>query len=749
MASQVCSVIPTDAQLELVARPIAGSLFLEGPAGTGKTTAGILRMLRMLKEGVPGRLMLVIIPQRTLATPYYDALRRPTVDAGGQVTILTVGGIAQRMVDLFWPLIAAQAGFGEPARAPTFLTLETAQYFMARLVRPLLDQGYFETAVIDRNRIYSQIIDGLNKSASVGFPHSEIGERLRAAWSGEPSQVRLYDEAQACATQFRKYCLEHNLLDFSLQMEVFVQHLWPLDLCRDYLLQTYRYLIVDNVEEDTRAAHDVLGKWLQECDSALVISDLDGGFRRFLGADPSGAAALAKVCDERVRFPEPVVSSPAVRSLEQAVSAFLAPSQKSDDAGFVARSRQRQRAANSPSASFRSALKYQAHRFHPETLDWVASEIDTLVHEQHVAPDQIVVLAPFLTDRLRFSLSSRLSQRGVPARSHRPSRALREEPSARCLLTLTAIAHPTWSARPSRYDVRAALMTAIDGLDLVRAQLLADVAYRPAGEGTDLGSFDEMAPDMQERITYVLGQRYERLRHWVLDYAKSTPGRMKDERPDSPEAGIQEVPLDHFLGRLFVEVLSQPGFGFHHDYDAARTAATLIESVRKFRWVTSGASGGPASASSSPGQEYLEMVEDGVIAAQYVSSWRDQPTDAVLLAPAYTFLMENRPVDHQFWLDVGSLGWWERIYQPLTHAYVLSRRWPRGRKWTDSDEVETRQRALYRLTLGLVRRCRERIYLALSELDEQGVEQRGPLLQAIQRALREDARLTASKERIA
>ena len=72
------------------------------------------------------------------------------------------------------------------------------------------------------------------------------------------------------------------------------------------------------------------------------------------------------------------------------------------------------------------------------------------------------------------------------------------------------------------------------------------------------------------------------------------------------------------------------------------------------------------------------MVQDGVVAAQYVRSWQRQPKDAVLLAPAYTFLMSNRPVAHQFWLDVGGTGWWERLSQPLTHPYVLSRRWAAG-----------------------------------------------------------------------
>jgi hypothetical protein len=43
---------------------------------------------------------------------------------------------------------------------------------------------------------------------------------------------------------------------------------------------------------------------------------------------------------------------------------------------------------------------------------------------------------------------------------------------------------------------------------------------------------------------------------------------------------------------------------------------------------------------------------------------------------------------------------------------------------------------LYRLTLGLVRRCRRGIYLGFSELGEQGREQRGLLLMSIQQMLR-------------
>jgi hypothetical protein len=100
-------------------------------------------------------------------------------------------------------------------------------------------------------------------------------------------------------------------------------------------------------------------------------------------------------------------------------------------------------------------------------------------------------------------------------------------------------------------------------------------------------------------------------------------------------------------------------------------------------------------------------------------------------------------VDYQFWLDIGSRGWYERLYQPLTHPSVLSRRWRPGQKWDQDDEDAANQQRLYRLAVGLLRRCRRQVFLGLSELGEQGYEQRGPLLWAFNHVLR---RLAASEQ---
>lgn len=709
----------TPHQLSIIEAPANAKLFLSGPAGSGKTTAAVERLRALLESGVPGENILMLTPQRTLQEPYLDLLYSPQRGAGGEVTPATLGGLARRMVELFWPLAAEPAGFSHPDQPPRFLTLETAQYYMATIVRPLLEQGYFESVTIDRNRLYSQILDNLNKAALIGFPHTEIGARLDSAWPGEAAQRRVYADAQDCANRFRAYCLDHNLLDFSLQLEIFANILWPQETGRAYLTRSYRHLIYDNVEEDAPRAHDLLREWLPEFESALLVYDEGGGYRKFLGADTDTARALAELCDEQITWQESLVASEPVARLNNALAAAILPG--TDSFSLPLPSSASYDSSAPPSASSdstsvpSSAFSVIQSRFYPELLDQIAAETARLL-EEGLPASEIVILAPYLSDALRFALMQRLTALGIPTRSHRPSRSLRDEPASHALLTLAMLAHPEWELRPPRFDMAYALMQSIEGLDLTRAQLLAEITYRP--REFMLTPFEGLKADAQERITYLLGERFSRLRDWILFYREG-----------------ERLPFDHFLRKLFGEVLSQPGFGFHSNFDSVRVAASLVESVRKFRLALDP---DPANIAGL-GREYIAMLNEGVLAAQYLEGWSSQTADAVLVAPAYTFLMMNRPVSAQIWLDAGSSGWYERLSQPLTQPYVLSRGWLPGRVWTDADEVEASREGMARLVSGLLHRCREHLYIGTSELGESGFEQRGELLRAFQKVLQNAA----------
>jgi hypothetical protein len=685
-------------QLQIAESPLDAGILYAGPAGSGKTTAGVGRLQFLLESGLPAREILLLFPQRTLADPYQQALADPYLTGGTQTQPSTWGGIARRMIDVFWPLLLEKDLFPADISSPTFLTMESTQYFMSHLIHPLIaDQGYFESVTMHRNRIYSQLIDNLNKASLMGFSHRDLSDRLKAAWIGEPGQIRIYEDAQYCVNLFRDFCREQALFDFSLQIEVFTQHLWPMRAVQEHLKSNYRHLIFDNLEEDAPVFHDLLEEWLPEFESYLLITDQDAGFRKFLGADPLSASRFKLLADQVLTADDSFVMPRNLELFSRVLYKAAVRSGLSDTS------------LEKPVDDYFQII-YRP--YFPDLLEWAADQCAELI-AGGTEPGQIAVLAPYLSESLRFSLLDLLEKRGVSGMTHRPSRSLREEPPTRALLTLAALSHPHFGIIPGVHDAAQAFLQVFGNTDLIRAQHLARAAYRITPDGFQLRPFEELSSNQRERISYLVGEQYSKLREWMRAY-RSAP----------------ELPLDHFIRRVFGEVLSQPGFGFYEHWEAGRIAEKLVESMVKFRQSTEGLFQGDETLA---GREYLRMVREGVIASQYLIDWEQDREDSVYLAPAYTFLMGNQPVDYQIWLDGGSRGWYERIYQPLTHPYVLSRGWSADRPWTDQEEMRVQTDVLQRVTMGLIRRCRKKIFLGITAVDQRGYEQKGLLLRAANR----------------
>jgi Uri superfamily endonuclease len=670
-------------------------VFLRGPAGCGKTTVGLSWLEACLKSKIPADKILILVPQRTLATPYYQYIHSGNFNPGAFPTILTFGGLAQRMISLFWPLISKAAGFKNPSQPATFLTLETAQYEMAKIVLPLIQEGEFESVTIDRNRLYSQILDNLNKSALVGFPFTEFGTRLASSHLADPVQGQMYLSAQNAATQFRNHCLENNFLDFSLQIEVFVQHLWSSVIVKNYLIDQYIHMIYENIEEDPPITHDIIAQWLPSFQSALLIYDELGGYRSFLGADVESGLNLKELCDQEIELNHSFIMPPILEEFQQNMTGII----HGQKTGLL-------------SSDINEHMIQHYSQFIPEMVKTIAGVVNDLIKVQKILPDQIAILSPFLSDALRFSLQNSLAAFGFSTQSHRPSRAIVDEPATRTFLTLAKIAHPNWNLIPTDNEVRYTLMQSLTDGDLIRADLLSKILYRRIHPEQRIGSFDQIIPQMQERITYHLGEKYERLRKWIVDYLEEPP-----------------LPLDAFISKLYGEVISQKSFGFHEDYESARIISRLIESIRKFGKICA-----PRTVSTDLdlGREYIQTIECGLLSALSLPYQENVDPNSILIMPAYSFLMLNHPVQVQFWLDIGSPGWSERINQPLTHPFILSRHWEKDRVWTDADEVATSQDTLVRLVGGLVHRCKDKIYLFSTQVNEQGMEESGKLIKSLQ-----------------
>jgi len=695
------------------------SVFVHGLAGTGKSTALIARIAHLVTVGCRPDTILVLLSQRAQVARYEEALTQILHERGcvacGGVDLVTYYGLCRRLASLFWPIVAETAGFARPDREPTFLTIETTQYYMWRIVEQLvLRKGYFGDVSVRRGRLLSQLIDNLNKSALVGFSHTEIGQRLGDAWTGSPQRLLSYGQAQECATAFRHYCLAHNLVDFSLQVELFAKYLMNVPQVGDYLSARYEHLLVDNLEENAPVAHDFSRAMFDRCRSVVLAHDTLGGHRLFLGADSQGALALGAECDRQILLDESVV--PNEQTVAFAASVCNAFGYRTD-LGRV------------QGSGKGAVIDHHGEQYWIAMIRWIARRVGRLVADG-AQPGEIAIVAPYVNEVMRFSLEEELTRLHIPIVTLRPSEPLRESPVVRGMLALARLAHPTWEIRVygqeyslSVDDVALALECSLDRLDPIRALALATEAYDVGEPGlADLTHVRADSPraariaTMWERVGFRFQDAYEALSEWIRAYRLGDP-----------------QPLDLFFSTLFGALLSRPGFAFHDHPEKARAYGRLVESCAKFRVaVEEGVAGVSGDvALQDLGREYLALVLGDVASAEYVVDRPEPEDDSVLLAPAYTYLTRDIRSTYLFWADLSSQGWWHRPNQPLTHPHVLSRRWPRGRLWQDADEQEAKRDALARVLIGLAARCSRGLILASSQYGVGGDEQRGQLQRAV------------------
>ncbi len=673
----------------------AGTSYLYGPAGTGKTTALHRRLLRLLRAGEPAYTVLALVAEPEHRAAFFDAVHNSGLGPYAELNVTHYTALAQRMVALFWPLVARDAGFERPYVPPTFLSYDQAQVLMWRVVTPLLTQGAFANLRLRPQQIVSQLLDTLNRAALNALSLEEAISRQTRTWIGEPERRFQLDDAATAARAFRRRCLANSLLDLSLMVEAFDTQLVRHPEFHRYFRERYRHLIVDNLEEQTPAGQNFVAGLMGETQTTAVAVDTGGGYKRFLAADPHGAEGMRHLFGRVFDFTESFVAPHDMALIANQVENYLMHTHLPAEGGE----------ARIPGIV--------GGRYRREMVANLGPVLHKLVHDRGVAPREIAVIVPYMDGALRYMLTNALREAGLPYRLLRRRTSPREEPRVRAWLTWLALAHPGWGIHPAPYDVAEALTLSIHGLDPARAQLLTDNLYRP--NGPELAPVELLPPRMAERVGPDAVQQVETLRLWLAEH------------------GHRE-PIDVFLYNLFNELLAQPQFQPEPDVAGAAVLDWLVRSAARLCKVA------PAmglATEAELGTAFIDAVNQGLVTAN-PPDWGEPPDpEGVVLSTIYAYLLAGEPARVQVWLETAAQGWWDIPRQPLSNAFVLAQSRSPEIPWTIDEEFAVRNELLTRIVRGLTARCRDGIILASSDLDRRGVRQDGPLWRALGPLVRE------------
>lgn len=681
----------------------SGTSYLYGPAGTGKTTALHQRLLQLLRAGEPAYTVLVMVAEPEHRSAFFDAVHSSGLGPYAELNITNYTRLAQRMVALFWPLVARDAGFERPYVPPTFLSYDQAQVLMWRVVTPLLAQGAFANLRLRPQQIVSQLLDTLNRAALNALSLEEAISRQTRTWVGEPERRFHLDDAATAARAFRRRCLANSLLDLSLTVEVFDTQLVRHPEFHRYFRERYRHLIVDNLEEQTPAGQNFVTGLMGETQTTAVAVDAGGGYKRFLAADPHGAERMRALFGRVYDFTESFVAPEGMDRVANQVENSLMHTRLPTDGAET------------------NILGIVGGRYRREMVANLGPVLHELVFDRGVAPRDIAVIVPYMDGALRYMLTNALREAGLPYRLLRRRTSPREEPRVRTWLTWLALAHPGWGVHPAPYDVAEALTLSVRALDPARAQLLVEHLYRP--DAPELVPAEVLPPRVAERVGVEEVERVEELRLWLA------------------ERGHRDT-IDVFLYNLFNEVLAQPQFQPEPDLAGAAVLDWLVRSAARLRKAA------PAmglTTEAELGTAFIDAVNQGLVTAN-PPDWGEPPDpDGVVLSTIYAYLLAGEPARVQVWLETAAQGWWDIPRQPLSNAFVLAQSRSPEIPWTIDEEFAVRNELLTRIVRGLTARCRDGIILASSDLDRRGVRQDGPLWRALAPLARVHARVAESE----
>ena len=700
-------------------------LYVQGPYGTGKTSLSLHR-LAWLQHTFPaeGFRTVALLPAN-LSRPEFRRRWRPFANrTANQPRILTPHRLASTAVTLAWPELAAKAGFAKPLAEPVPITREHVQYILIPRVKSLFQEGRLAGAAAKysrrERRVVREAIEILRASAMYGLTFQEARDRLIDGLQPGPYRegvaASLANVADLLA-DFRRFCLAHGLIDESLLISLFYQVIEREDLLQSCVLPTCRHLLVENLEEQTYNTHALIRTLAPHLESLLVTVDEDAGVRYFDGGYPEGCEDIAALCELRVRTTHP--SNPIQRLLAEGLNAANRDRDPdpSDGIDWDGDGRIELHATGGGVKGPHGGRL--AHSSHQHNIDMLAGAADLAASliAGGVEPGDIALVAPIVTNQMRVTLKQHLADAGANLYSHRPSRALHEEPATRALLCLARIAYPGLAASgPGELDLRVALMKSIKSLAGLQAHHLAR-AWLPHWESGETG-FIHLPADIGERVGTARGRDWDALRNWLVAYR-------------SEESTFS---LHGFLARLIHEVLSKPQYGFDRDPEDMRVAAHLARSAAVFRelvlkhGIHADLATDPESGAAAL---FTDLVEEGLLGDPYVPD-EDPPADAVFLAPVTSLLMRYRSWRHQIWLDIGSELWGQRLRGQLAHPWVLSPTRTHGGPWRDGEETLVSRHLLHRFVTSLARRTRDCVWLLHCNYNERGGEQRGPLLPVYQ-----------------
>ncbi len=642
---------------------------IKGPAGSGLTSCLIdkLKDLAGRQARTDGILFL------TLNKPNMNNIRKNTdleVDTGMNITTFP-RFITDELV-LFWPLVLDKCediSVNQPR--PVLIDSLTSHDIMRRIVEKMQLGGAFPGIRATSDSISLEIMHNFSRAVFSLTDYHKIAGVLAEANPGNDPAV--YTDMQKALDEYIDILLKNGLLDYGLSMYLYDKYLIDNDLYRRHMINTYRYLFADSLEESVPSMVRFISTFLEDFDEAYLTFSTDGGYTSVLGASPDYAL---KQLEGRCR----VVHPEYTRGCPEDMADLAAALEKNICGGGSVR-------ADTP-------VRLIECEYKSDMVSAAVGEVKRLA-ASGCRPGNISLIAPYLDPVTEELLISGLKAQGIPGLALTNTGRLIDQPFIGTVVTLTMLAHPWWDIRPNHSELADTFRVCFD-MDPVRASILA-------GAAESKSSLPHLSRRALIRIGFANNKKYESLLDWLGGYTK-------------------EIPIDEFLEKLLWDYLI-PLPATRENILSTRMLIDMASGYRKIMEII------------RPGQiygaDFITSVKRGIKGMEIL---KEQPDDAVIIATPFSYLMNPVSSKAQIWLDVSDKDWEDSGVRPLSNPYLFEPGYTGI--WNTREEEMRSLRVLCRSTSNLLKRCEGSLTVIDCNLTSGFAEQDGMLVKYLQNTCR-------------
>ncbi|MEB3287097.1 MAG: UvrD-helicase domain-containing protein [Vampirovibrionales bacterium] len=719
----------------------ADALYLEGPLGSGKTSAISERALQLLNE-VPSANILILCAnhprQQRLIKALYNRLEHPI----GQMPVYTYLGYVRNTLFDWWPLVEAKILETLPDTTaklrPELSGLEDSELLLTLSLQALkqeLPEAYCDFPGTERTLV-KQLVRRLRLRSENCLSRAQMGGRSQA-------MMELHWEQSAeMEKRFDRNSYSLRILDSNKQIDVFNRLLSdekdPACLAfQAHLKNKIRYLFVDDVDESTPAQQAFIRFLVPHVKQLYMAADPKGGTRRgYLNAFPYAWPQLKALRAGALLDPSANLSANQEQNDLAEAAEVLLDNWKNTD-----------RFSPLPSKSIQ---RFDGYSTRLEMLDGVIEKITTGFSTGLLAGDFCIVLPE--ADVIGIShLKQELERRGISTQlvsgTERPS----DNPLVRAFLYLIQLANrKRWWVPLSMWEMKTVLTQFLQ-LPIFSRDVLDDLVRACIEHQGNFSEEKPLIPALSE-LPITLDPNYEALYQRLFDWlCQAQEQGFEDQLYSAFSQLISPIASSKTpLGDLKRVLESYPRQrDLYQGYLVQNQA--FKQNTAQLTLLAHQINAEHTQTTFAPDFDRLWLLQakSGVVADTPESPKEPDPNALVIGTPQSVLNLQIRRPVH-CWLDIASRQWCRSDNAPLYHAWVHS---PLCSDALDSSQPDsttqpdisrgishwlcdqTTQAMLFEkaghLSRTLMLLSQQKLWCFSSDLDDEGRLQEGPLAERL------------------